>query len=284
EQVARHPLVSGVRLNTVMPTKGKLEDVLKRMQDQAQGKDIWIDLKGRQLRVEGYWVPPFTEIQVSHEVELDAPATAYFRDGKEHATVVAVKKDRLILDGGIRRIIGPGESVNIPDASLRIHGYLTDLDKRYIEAAENTGIKTYMLSFVEQGADLASLGIDDLDVIAKIESKAGLGFARSSAYRAEPVRLMAARGDLYVEVERPHQIAGAVRSIIDADPAAIVGSRILESMAQGPEPSCQDISDIAYLMSIGYKTYMLGDHVCLQEESVMGALNVLYAMGNDYGE
>ncbi len=31
EEVARHPIVGGLRLNTVMPIKGPLEDVLERL-------------------------------------------------------------------------------------------------------------------------------------------------------------------------------------------------------------------------------------------------------------
>ncbi len=45
-----HPLISGVRLNTVMPIKEPLEELLKRIKKKSNGKDIWIDLKCRQIR------------------------------------------------------------------------------------------------------------------------------------------------------------------------------------------------------------------------------------------
>ncbi len=38
---------------------------------------------------------------------------------------------------------------------------------------------------------------------------------------------MAARGDLYVEINTPHDILNATKLIIEKDPEAIVGSRML---------------------------------------------------------
>lgn len=40
KDVARHPLVSGVRINTVMPIKEPLE----KIKDDVGDKDVWIDL------------------------------------------------------------------------------------------------------------------------------------------------------------------------------------------------------------------------------------------------
>lgn len=49
EEVARHPIVRGLRLNTVMPIKGPPGPVLERL--SSFGQPVWVDLKGRQLRV-----------------------------------------------------------------------------------------------------------------------------------------------------------------------------------------------------------------------------------------
>jgi pyruvate kinase len=86
---------------------------------------------------------------------------------------------------------------------------------------------------------------------------------------------MAARGDLYVEVLRPHRIIGALRDIIAADPQAVVASRILDSLAYDPVPESADIGDVAYLIALGYRTFMLGDVVCLKRDTVLAALNLL---------
>jgi pyruvate kinase len=86
---------------------------------------------------------------------------------------------------------------------------------------------------------------------------------------------MAARGDLFVEVSRPHEVLAALREIIACDPAAIAASRLFPSLARGPVPEAGDISDAALLMAQGYRTFMLGDDVCQRRESVLAALNLL---------
>ena len=96
------------------------------------------------------------------------------------------------------------------------------------------------------------------------------------------LRLMAARGDLYVEVPRPHKIISALRDVIRADPDALVASRIMNSLAWQPVPDAADISDVAFLLSLGYKTLMLGDAVCLKRDSVLEALNVLQAISDEF--
>ena len=83
DEIVAHHLVSGIRLNTVMPLKDSKKDNLKRLQDLAGYKDLWIDLKCRQLRVKTYGIPPFTEVELSHTISVDTPTTAYFPGGKE---------------------------------------------------------------------------------------------------------------------------------------------------------------------------------------------------------
>ncbi|MBS3164891.1 hypothetical protein J4439_05670 [Candidatus Woesearchaeota archaeon] len=279
-EVACHPLVSGLRLNTVMPVKGSLEDTLKRLLDT--GKTIYVDLKCRQLRVRTFGVPPFTEIELTHRIAVETPVTAYFSGGKERATVLEVDGNRLIMAEGPHRVVGPGESVNIPHPSLRVEGYLTELDRRYIEAGARVGVRDYMLSFVESGRDITELTalLPEARVVAKIESARGLGYI--AAEWDHEARLMAARGDLYLEVERPHHIAAALDSIIRTDASAIVASRLFDSMALHAEPESADIMDADALLRMGYRTFMLGDEVCLKRESVLGALNLLEAVAERY--
>jgi pyruvate kinase len=281
KEVSRHPVVAGLRLNTVMPTKGSLDDVLRRILEDVGGKDLWIDLKARQLRVATYGVPPFTEIDLTHKITVDTPVTAYFADGLERATVVEVDGSRLIMQDGPKRVVGPGESINILSKSLRIAGFLTDTDKRYIEACQEVGLDRYMLSFVEHPADVLGLRKyhSGATVVAKIESQKGVRYV-NNVWNGEP-RLMAARGDLYGEVGRPHQIIQAMENIIAKDESAIAASRIFASLAYGLEPSCSDIGDVDNLRRMGYKTVMLGDEICQRRDSALSALNLLEAM-NDH--
>ncbi len=284
DEVLRHPAVSGIRLNTVMPVKGSLEEVLKNLDSKAKkhGKELWVDLKCRQLRVKSYAVPPFAEIELTHKISVNTPARAYFGNGKETATVLSVNENKLIMQEGPRRVVGPGEAVNIPDWSLEIEGYFTDTDRKYIEACTKAGVHNYMLSFVEGQEDIDELYKLDQEakVVAKIESIKGMSFVRK-AYDGK-TRLMAARGDLFVELALPHKIIEAVEDIVRADKSAIAASRIFSSLSEDLEPSCEDIGDADNLLRMGYKTFMFGDDICMERDSIMSGLNLFHAMAERY--
>lgn len=272
DDVARHPVVGGLRLNTVMPVKGPLDAMLERL--AAHGQPLWVDLKGRQLRVVDAAVPPFTSVRLSHRIDVTTPADAFFSDGREYARIVEIDGDRLILDESPRRVVGPGESVNIVADDLRIEGTLTDTDRSYLDAMSRAGLRDVMLSFVESPGDVAEVReiLPDANVVLKIESRPGLGFV--ARHGATHGRLMAARGDLYVEVVQPHLIIAAMREIVRADPDAIVASRILSSLAVDPVPLASDICDVAFCLEIGYRTFLFGDEVCQRRDTILPALNL----------
>lgn len=280
DEVASHPIVTGLRLNTVMPIKGSRLDTLRRL--AALGPALWVDLKGRQLRVTHAAVPPFTEVRVSHPVRAKTPCDAFFSDGREHARILEIDGDRLILEDSPRRVVGPGESINIIDPTLEIDGTLTATDRDYLAAMREIGLTRVMLSFVERTEDVEEVAalLPGAEIALKIESLRGLELVRRHGQRLG--RLMCARGDLYVEVLRPHAILAATREIRDLDPDAIVASRIFPSLARGPVPDCSDLGDVGFLLSIGYRTFMLGDEVCQRRESVLAALELLWAVASDW--
>jgi hypothetical protein len=280
DEVARHPIVNGFRLNTVMPVKDGPREALERL--SKYGQPLWVDLKGRQLRVVGAAIPPFTQVQLSHKIRVQTPVDAYFSDGTEHARIVAVDEDCIILEDGPRRLIGPGESVNIVHPSLEVDGTLTETDKAYLAAMKEMGLNKVMLSYVEVAEDVDEVQklLPGAEVLLKIETQLGLEFARK--HGAQHGSLIAARGDLFVEVLRPHQIAQALKTVIQADKNAIVASRIFDSLAWSPVPASADIGDAAFLLEIGYRRFMLGDQVCLKRDSVIEALNVLMELSKDF--
>jgi hypothetical protein len=282
DEVANHPLVSGFRLNTVMPLKEGPREGLELL--SKYGQPLWVDLKGRQLRVVGAAVPPFTEIRISHRIDVCTPVDAYFSDGNERARIVAVDGDRLILEDGPRRLIGPGESINIVHPSLRIEGTLTETDRAYLAAMGEKGLSRVMLSYVETVEDVDEVKrlLPRAEMILKIETQRGLAFAEK--YGPRYGHLMAARGDLYVEVLQPHRLITAVRTVIESDENAIAGSRLFDSLAWQPIPVSSDVTDAAYLLEIGYRAFMLGDQVCMKRDSVIGALNLLEAIAGEFLE
>jgi pyruvate kinase len=280
KELAAHPLVCGFRVNTVMPLHDSPLEALGRL--QGVGQPLWVDLKGRQLRVVGAAIPPFTEVRLSHRIRVETPVNAFFSDGNECARIMAVDGDRVILEDGPQRLVGPGESVNIVHPSLEIEGTLTETDRAYLEAMKELGLKRVMLSYVETPADAEEVRqlLPGAEILLKIESRKGLAYARR--HGASNGRLVAARGDLYVEVLQPHLIVGALRDIIAADPQAVAASRICESLARYPVPASADIGDAAFLLSLGYRTFMLGDALCLRLEPVLEALNLLKAVAGQF--
>ena len=122
--------------------------------------------------------------------------------------------------------------------------------------------------------------LPDAEIVLKIESERGLAYARK--HKATQGQLMAARGDLYIEVLRPHRIVSALRDVITADPNAIVASRIFDSLAHIPVPESADIGDVAFLLSLGYRTFMLGDMICFRRDSVMESLDLLEAVAGQF--
>jgi pyruvate kinase len=280
EEAARHPLVAGLRLNTVMPLAGETpREALARLSDLR--KPLWVDLKGRQLRVVEAAVPPFTAVRVSHRLRVPTPCDVFFGDGREAARLLAVDGDRLVLDEGPRRVVGPGESVNVVHPALEVEGTLTEPDRAYLAAMRDLGMATAMLSFVEREEDVAELRAElpGVTPMLKVESRRGLAFAGRNGARLG--RLVAARGDLYVEVREPHRIVGALRDVIAADPDAVAASRLFPTLSRTPVPVASEVCDAAFLLALGYRTFLLGDEVCLKREPLLAALDLLAAVAKE---
>ena len=122
----------------------------------------------------------------------------------------------------------------------------------------------------------------DAQVILKIEDNKGLQYVAEEFRKTPGTSLMAARGDLYVEIERPHRIAEALRLIIRRDPEASVGSRILLSVVNGPVPSCADFLELAWLADIGYRKFLLCDELCLRQALLSAAVDAFDQFRQDH--
>nr|MDO8085516.1 pyruvate kinase [Candidatus Sigynarchaeum springense] len=289
--IARIDAVSGFRFNTGYSYfKGSKADALSAFKVATGRKTAWVDLKTRELKlVTATEITPGNQIlEINHRVEIsNFPALIYFNEGKK-----AVEIDQ-VIDGNKLHVnippgrkdfkisFGKGTSFNMPDARVT-DGFFTARDVEFVKAARELGMHDYCLSYVEAASDIDELLRLDPDarVIAKIESPRGLQFV-ASGYRAVKgkVRLLAARGDMYVELDRPHDILAALKSIIDADPRAIGASRLLLSFLEpGSIPSCADICDIGFLFKLGYKSFLLGDELCADENVLKSAIGVILAI------
>lgn len=286
---ANDPRLSGIRLNSAMMSNPELDSELNLISNLKQSLPLFFDIKGRQLRVAGVNEnPKYLDLYLNHAISVKTPTPVLFKAGADHALLERVEEDgrRLIFRGGPHYLVRQGESLHIRDDSLLIHGPLFTMEElQKIEKVAKFGFKRYFLSYVEDQSDIDSfqeLVGDDCQIYLKIESKKGLRYVSNQFKKKDNLVLVAARGDLYVELDRPHEIMDALRLIIEKDPEAQVGSRLLLSIIYEPVPSAADLLELAWLYDIGYRKAMLCDEICLKEELLSCAVDVFDNFRNAY--
>jgi pyruvate kinase len=275
--IIAHPAVDELRFNTASPLAERRRDTLMRLKRECGDKRLWIDLKGRQLRIAKFAYLPYAYVELTHRIRVITPTEVRFRDCVSRIVEV-VDGNKLILDGRPVRVVGEGEPINILDPSLEVDGYLTESDREYVEEAARLGLHDFMLSFAERDGDVEELRAIDpkARIVAKIESMRGLDWMLD---RPRGVHLMAARDDLYVNMgDEPGAIIEALREIRASDHKAIVASRLLESLEQSPRPSLTDITDVRHMWDLGYRAFMLSDSVCFRRDPCMAALPLLASL------
>jgi len=281
--------ISSIRLNSAMMSMVELDEELERIKNMRIDVPLYYDIKGRQLRVTEF-IPndEYLDIRINHPIQVDTPTPVLFKAGADVALLHEVCEGgfRLKFLGGPKYMVKEGESLHIRDESLVVSGpQFVPVELEKIEKVKAAGFKHWFLSYVESQRDVdqfVEMVGDDAIVNLKIENKAGLAYV-ANEYKKKPNRnLVAARGDLYVEVDRPHEILAAVKMIVDKDPEAIVGSRILLSVITDPVPSCADFHELAWLADIGYKNFMLCDELCLKGDLLNRAVNVFQAFRESY--
>ncbi len=289
-EIIGHPLVDELRFNTVWEIGVSEKEMLSRLRDECGDKPLWIDLKGRQLRVTHYANMPYAFLRLSHPIEVDLPCNILFKD-RGARIVDIVDGNKCILDGPPDYTVGIGQPVNILHPSLKIKGTLTDGDQRYIEAANELGLNRFMLSFVEPAADVSELmrlvaAAAPLAVL-KIESPGGLRYVRKRAASLRfggQMRLMAARDDLFIQLERDGaRYLKALGRIVKYDPTAIAASRILQSLEKDGVLAASDVADLELLRRLGYGQYMFSDGLCLRAETFRKAMAVWSGLVRDRG-
>jgi hypothetical protein len=290
--------LGGIRLNSAMISQAELDSELAAIADSDGVVPLHFDIKGRQLRVtEVLENPTRLDIRLNHPIKVRTPTPVLFKAGADDALLERVEEDghRLVFRGGPRFMVRPGESLHIRHHSLRVGGpQFTDAELAKIASVKAAGCKKWYLSYVESQTDVdefLELVGRDAEVSLKIESKKGLFYAANEFKKKENLRLVAARGDLYVELEKPHEILGALRLIIEKDADALVGSRILLSMIPPPPrdddtealvPSCADFLEMGWLADAGYRSMMLCDELCLRRNLLASAVNAFDAFRQEY--
>lgn len=286
--------IEGIRLNSAMLASSELDSELERVRSLGDiPVKLYFDVKGRQLRITE--VKPSKknlEVRLNHPISVKTPTPVLFKAGEDSGLLVDIRDNgyNLVFANGLR--YGPrfqvkgGESLHIRSPDLVVGGNLfTETELEKIGKVKKAGFTRYFLSYVESENDLKefrNLVGNETEVIAKIENKKGLEFM-AREYKPNPnTSALAARGDLYVELERPHEIANALRNIIKKEPNAMVGSRFLLSLFRDHVPSCADIGDLAWVYDLGYKRVLLCDELCLKEKPLARAVSVVDEFRKDY--
>lgn len=290
--------LAGIRLNSAMISQAELDRELAAFADAGVAVPLHFDIKGRQLRVTEV-LPDETrlDIRLNHPIKVRTPTPVLFKAGADDALLERVEEDghRLVFRGGPRFLVRPGESLHIRHPSLEVGGsQFTDAELAKIAAVRAAGCTRWYLSYVESARDVdefLDLVGRDADVSLKIESKKGLAYAANEFTKADNLRLVAARGDLYVELDRPHHVMDALRLVIEKDADAMVGSRILLSMIPPPPrdddsealvPSCADFLELGWLFDAGYRSMLLCDELCLRQKLLAGAVAAFDAFRTSY--
>jgi pyruvate kinase len=284
--------LSGIRLNSAMVDTSELDHELALIAELPRGHvPLYFDIKGRQLRVrEAINAGDHLELILNHPIQVNTPCTVLLKAGSDNALLVELK------DGGTRLVFGPGdgsphykvkpgESVCVRDRSFRMLGdVFPDYEIEKIEKVHKAGFTKYFLSYVESDRDIDQLRemVGDAEIVAKIESRAGLEYVANRFKPADNLSLLAARGDLYVEVDKPHEILAATKMIAQKDPYAMAGSRIFLSLVRESIPECHDFTDIAWLYDIGYRRMMLCDEICLKGDLMARAVSAFTAFRDSY--
>jgi pyruvate kinase len=229
------------------------------------------------------------ELKLNHPIEVKTPTVVLFKAGADAALLKEINDGgyNLVFDGGPRYKVNPGESIHIRDKSfknLRGEDIFTWLELEKIQKVKASGFNKYFLSYVERQSDIdkfQELVGKEAEIWLKIESIEGMRFVNNSFKKKDNLVLVAARGDLFVELDQPHDILAAQRLIIQKDPEACVGSRILLSTITSSVPSCADLTEIAWLHDIGYRRMMLCDELCLKENMLASAVAVFDGIKRD---
>ena len=285
-----HRRISGIRLNSAMMSNPELDKELEKITSLPKDSrlprtgtvPLLFDIKGRQPRIiEVLPNDENLELRLNHPITVKTPCPVLFKAGEDSALLDHLEEDgqRLVFRGGPHYRVKAGESLYLRDPSFQIRGDLfTPEEVTKMQKCVKAGFKSWFLSYVEEERDvelfLEHVG-RDAEVYLKIESMKGLDFVNrfpALQKRHSGLSLVAARGDLYVEIDRPHNIAKALQHIIDHDMGAVVASRLLLSTSEGPVPSCADFLELQWLWEAGYHRYMLCDELCLREDKLSSAL------------
>lgn len=231
------------------------------------------DIVGNQERV---------AVTYEHLVEnLSVGDTIMVNNGLVIFEVIEIKKKDVVC-----RVVAGGElsnrkSMNFPNKVMK-HDYLSEQDKNDLLFGIQNEVDFVAASFVSNKKDVADLrefldvnGGQDIDIIAKIENRAGVDNIEEICEIANGI--MIARGDLGVEI--PSMEVPAIQKYL-INKCRLLGTRVitatemLESMIHNPRPTRAELSDVANAVYDGSSAIMLSGETATGKYPVAAVKNM----------
>ena len=151
------------------------------------------------------------------------------------------------------------KSMFFPEKELKLT-YLSEQDKSDLLFGIQQGVDFVACSFVSKAQDILDVrnflhenGSDDIDLIAKIENRAGVNNLQSILDVSDGI--MIGRGDMGVEL--PDIQKTIINACRRAGKRCITATEMLESMIKQPRPTRAEISDVANAVYDGSSAVML---------------------------
>ncbi|MBR5818127.1 MAG: pyruvate kinase [Clostridia bacterium] len=266
---------------------GKVIELIKRVREKLNLPiAIMLDTKGPEYRIGTF---------ENGKIELsDGDTFSFTTDdviGNQQMVSVSYKHlteelgvgDKILLNNGlvifevteisgseaVCKVIAGGtvsdrKSMHFPNKTLH-QEYLSEQDKADLIFGINAGVDFVAASFVSSEEDMRAIrgfldknGGSDIDIIAKIENRAGVDNIDEICNVADGV--MVARGDLGVEIpfmEVPTIQKYLIKKCRLLGKRVITATEMLESMIQNPRPTRAEISDVANAVYDGSSAVML---------------------------
>ena len=200
--------------------------------------------------------------------------------------LVIFEVEKLRERDAVCRVLSGGElsdskSMHFPNKVL-MGEYLSEKDKADLIFGIENQVDFVAASFVSTKSDIESIrtfldenGGSDIDVIAKIENRAGVDNIDEICEIADGV--MVARGDLGVEipfVEVPTVQKLLIKKCRLLGKRVICATEMLESMISNPRPTRAEISDVANAVYDGASAIMLSGETAAGKHPVESVRNM----------
>lgn len=208
--------------------------------------------------------------------DLSVGDTILLNNGLIIFEVTALTKTEAACVVKVGGVLSNRKSMSFPNKVLR-QKYLSDQDKDDILFGVQNDVDFVACSFVSTRQDLIdvreyldSIGGETIDLIAKIENRAGVDNIRDICDECSGI--MVARGDLGVEIPF-EELPGIQKSLIETcrllGKRVITATEMLESMIHNPRPTRAEISDVANAVFDGSSAIMLSGETAAGQYPVL---------------